>query len=76
MSDKLIDDLVESVMLDETFKLASQKMSPEDKASLESGVREMAQLMAPFLHVIDTLRQDEQALAVAKAKLSEKLSGG
>jgi hypothetical protein len=76
MSDKLIDDLVEAVHLDETFKQASQKLKPEEKQSLEDGLREMAELMAPFLRVVDALSQDEEALALAKAKLSEKPSGG
>jgi hypothetical protein len=76
MSDKLVKDLVDSVHLDETYKLASAKLKPEEKESLEAGVREMAELMAPFLRVVEALSQDDEALALAKAKLSEKPSGG
>jgi hypothetical protein len=76
MSDKLIDDVVESVQLDETYKQASQKLSVEERASVEASVREMAELMAPFLRVVEALSQDDEALALAKAKLSEKPSGG
>jgi len=76
MSDKLVDDVVQSVQLDETFKQASQKLSAEERESLEASVREMAELMAPFLRVVEALSQDDEALALAKAKLSEKPSGG
>jgi chromatin segregation and condensation protein Rec8/ScpA/Scc1 (kleisin family) len=76
MSDKLVDDVVQSVQLDETFKQASQKLSTEERESLEAGVREMAELMAPFLRVVEALSQDDEALALAKARLSEKPSGG
>jgi len=76
MSDKLINDMVESVHQDETYKQASQKLTAEERENLEAGVREMAELMAPFLRVVEALSQDEEALALAKAKLSEKPSGG
>lgn len=76
MSDKLIEDLVESVHLDETYKQTAQKLSDEEKASLEASVRGMAELMAPFLRAVEALSQDDEALALAKAKLSEKPSGG
>jgi chromatin segregation and condensation protein Rec8/ScpA/Scc1 (kleisin family) len=76
MSDKLIDDVVESVHHDETFKQASEKLTAEERESLEASVRGMAELMAPFLRVVEALSQDDEALALAKAKLSEKPSGG
>lgn len=74
--DKLIEDLVTSVQQDDAFKAASSGLSAEDKASVEASVREMAELMAPFLRAFDALSQDEEALALAKAKLSEKPSVG
>lgn len=76
MSDKLVEDLVDSVHLDETYKQTSQKLSDEEKKNLEASVRGMAELMAPFLRVVEALSQDDEALAIAKAKLSEKPSGG
>lgn len=75
MSDKLIDDLIESIYHDETFKTAAAKLSAEEKQNLETGVRQMAELMAPFLRVVDALSHNDEALLIAKTKLSEKPSG-
>lgn len=72
MNDKLIDDVVETVKMDETFKQTSQKLSTDENASIEAGVREMAKLIAPLLELVDILKEDDEMMTLLKTKLSEK----
>lgn len=72
MSEKLVNDLIESLQLDETYKLTSSKLDGEQKQNLEASVREIAELMIPFLNVVEALSNNEEALLIAKTKLSEK----
>ena len=72
MSEKLVNDLIESLQLDETYKLTSSKLDGEEKQNLEASVREIAELMIPFLNVVEALSNNEEALLIVKTKLSEK----
>ena len=74
MNTKLIDDVVETVKMDETFKQTSQKLSADENASIEAGVREMAKLIAPLLELVDVLKEDDEMMTLLKTKLSEKFS--
>jgi hypothetical protein len=76
MSQKLVNDLIESLQLDETYKLTSDKLNAEQKQNLEASVREIAELMVPFLNVVEALSNSEEAMLIAKTKLSEKPVSG
>ena len=76
MSDKLVEDLVKTVVEDDAFKRTSESLKDGERKEIEDGVRGFAELMAPFLRAVEALSQDDEALALARAKLSEKPTGG
>lgn len=76
MNNKFIEDFIKSIQLDETYQLTSQKLNLEDQKKLEASLHDIANLIGPFVEAVNSLSENEEALALAKSKLTEKVSSG
>lgn len=72
---ELVDILVQEIYQDKTFEQVSDKLSVEEKQKLQDTVKEISQMMCPLVEAFSHLQNNEEAISIARIKLSEKQNG-
>jgi hypothetical protein len=75
-NDKLMEDIIESVLKDETYSNMSAKLSEEERKQVEASVNGIASIIVPILRIVNDIETDPETITIIRDILSKKMVDG
>jgi hypothetical protein len=72
---EIVDILMKEICEDKTFEQVNDKLSTEEKQELQNVVKDISQMMCPLIEAFSHFQNNEEAVSIARIKLSEKQNG-